>query len=145
MAHSEHSVDAEIEAFFNKKSATRTASDARARELAGDNGIPVEVQGVCSYSVYAGPELEYVIQFCPGSLALKTEITSLETKIYGPLAPKVSFKGKIGNGAKESLFVYLMSRVRGVTHLDFVLAHGYPGNSLDNQSWRKNLIGDVAQ
>lgn len=145
MAYSEYSIDAEINAFFNKTSATRAVCDARARELAGDNVVPVEVQGVCSYSVYAGPELEYVVQFRLESLALKTEITSLAIKVYGSLAPKVSFEGKVGDGAKESLYVYLMSRVRGITHLDFILAHGFPENSPDNQSQRKNLISDVAQ
>lgn len=132
--YSEYSVDAEIEAFFRKTSATRSACNARARELAGENVAPVEVQGVCSYSVYAGPELESVIQFRLESLALKTEVASPATEVYGSLAPKVSFEGRVGDGGKEPLYVYLMSRVRGMTHLDFILAHGFPENSPDNLS-----------
>ncbi|KAL2023185.1 hypothetical protein VTK56DRAFT_3308 [Thermocarpiscus australiensis] len=143
--HSEYSADAEINAFFQKTSATRSACDARARELTGGEVVPVEVQGVCSYSVYAGPELEYVVQFRLESLALRTEVTSLATEIYGSLVPKVSFEGKVGEDReKEPLYVYLMSRLRGMTHLDFILAHGFPEYSLDNLSCRRNLIGDIA-
>ncbi|KAF2969721.1 hypothetical protein GQX73_g3865 [Xylaria multiplex] len=56
----------------------------------------------------------------------------------------MSFEGKIGEGAQEPLYVYLMSRVRGLTHLDFILLHGFPEDSPENILWRKNLIGDIA-
>lgn len=143
--YEEYSVASEIEAFFKKTSATRAACDTRAIELAGGNAVPVDVQGACSYSVYAGPELEYVVQFRLESLALRTKVTSLATEIYGSLVPKVTFEGKVGNEEKEPLYVYLMSRMRGMTHLDFILAHGFPENSPNNLVCRKNLIGDIAQ
>lgn len=67
-------------------------------------------------------------------------------EVYGSLAPKVSFEGKVGEreGDGEPLYVHLMTRVRGVTHLDFILAHNIPENSPDNLAWRKNIIGDIA-
>ncbi|KZZ91405.1 hypothetical protein AAL_06641 [Moelleriella libera RCEF 2490] len=77
--YSEYSVDPAIEAFFRKTSATRAACDARARELAGENVVPVDAQGICSYSVYAGSKPEYVVQFRLESPALKTEIASQRT------------------------------------------------------------------
>lgn len=123
--------------------ATRAECHTRAAELAGDNIVPVQVQGVCSYSLYAGPELEYVVQFRLTSLALNVEVTSRAVEVYGPLAPSVSFEGTVGDGEKEPLHVYLMRRVRGITHLDFILKKGYPEDSPDNIRWRKNLIGDV--
>ncbi|KAK3339417.1 hypothetical protein B0H65DRAFT_511635 [Neurospora tetraspora] len=145
---SNYFVDSEIDAFFTKTSASREACNGKARELVGDGDVvPVDVQGVCSYTVYAGPELEYVVQFRLESLALKAEISSLATDIYGSLVPKVSFEGKLGeegDGKKEPLYVYLMTRMRGMTHLDFISAHGFPENSPDNFLWRKNLMGDVA-
>lgn len=119
--------------------------DTKAVELAGGNAVPVDVQGACSYSVYAGPDLEYVVQFRLKSLALATKVTSLATEIYGSFVPKVTFEGKVGDDEKEPLYVYLMSRMRGMTHLDFILAHGFPENSPDNLVWRQNLIGDIAQ
>lgn len=143
--YEEYSVASEIEAFFKKTSATRAICDTKAVELAGGNAVPVDVQGACSYSVYAGPDLEYVVQFRLKSLALATEVTSLATEIYGSLVPKVTFEGKVGDGEKEPLYVYLMGRMRGMTHLDFILAHGFPEHSSNNLVWRQNLIGDIAQ
>lgn len=143
--YEEYSVASEIAAFFNKTSATRAACDTRAIELADGNVVPVDVQGACSYSVYAGPGLEYIVQFRLESLALRSEVTSLATEIYGSLVPKVTFEGNVGDGEKEPLYVYVMSRMRGMTHLDFILAHGFPENSPDNLVWRQNLIGDIAQ
>lgn len=109
--------------------------------------MPVKVQGVCSYSVYAGPDLEFVVQFRLKSLELKTETATLARKIYGEWAPKVSFKGQIGDkiDKREPLCVYVMDRVKGISHLDFILAHGHPENSPDNTRSRKNLLGDIAR
>ncbi|KAL7810802.1 hypothetical protein V8C44DRAFT_365449 [Trichoderma aethiopicum] len=142
-----YSKDAEIASFFAKTSANRSACDTRARELAGGSVVPIEVQGVCSYSVYAGPDLEFVVQFRLKSLYLKTETSILARQIYGTLAPKVSFEGQIGDDidGKEPLYVYLMSRIRGITHLDFVLAHGFPENSQENFARRKSFMADVAR
>ncbi|KAI0399816.1 hypothetical protein F4802DRAFT_533771 [Xylaria palmicola] len=142
--YKEYSACSEIEAFFEKTLASRPICDARARELAGGSVIPVDIQGACSYTVYAGFGLEYVVQFRLESLALSADVASLATEVYGPLVPKISFEGKIGEGEQEPLYVYLMSRVYGLTHLDFILAHGFPENSPDNLGWRKNLIGDIA-
>ncbi len=145
-----YSIDSEVEGFFKKTSATRAVCDARATELVGGTVVPVDIQGGCSYSIYAGPKLDYVVQFRLESLAFRTELTSLATEVYGSLAPKVSFEGKIGDEGKvgdegkEPLHVYVMSRVRGMTHLEFLLAHGFPENSPDNFSWRQNLVGDIA-
>ncbi|KAI0423424.1 hypothetical protein F5Y09DRAFT_327381 [Xylaria sp. FL1042] len=142
--YKEYSVCSDIEAFFKKTSASRLICDARARELAGGRVIPVDIQGACSYTVYAGFELEYVVQFRLESLAPRADVASLATVVYGSLVPKMSFEGKIGEGGQEPLYVYLMSRVRGLTHLDFILLHGFPEDSPDNLLWRKNLIGDIA-
>jgi hypothetical protein len=146
--YSEYSLDSEIESFFEKTSAKRATCDAKAKELAGGNVVPVQVQGACSYTVYGGPDQVCVVQFRLASLALKPEVAALATEIYGSLAPNISFEGKVGDSGehgREPLYVYLMSRMRGITHLDFILEHGFPENSLENRLWRKNLMGDVAQ
>ncbi|KAK4120002.1 hypothetical protein N657DRAFT_684004 [Parathielavia appendiculata] len=59
--------------------------------------------------------------------------------------PQASFEGVVGDGKKEPVYVYVMGRVRGITHPDFILKNGYPEDSPDNLRWRKNLIGDVAR
>lgn len=142
-----YSVDDEIVSFFTKTSAVRLECDARANELTGVKVVPIEVQGVCSYSVYAGPDLEYVTQFRLKSLELKTGTCVLATKIYGSLAPSVSFEGEIGDEAsgKEPLYIYVMNRIKGVTHLDFILSIGFPENSQTVFAYRNNLITDVTK
>lgn len=76
----EYSVDQEIIDFFQKTSTDRSSCDDRAQKLVGGTVTPVAVQGVCSYSVYAGPNHEYVVQFRLRSLGLKTEIANIASK-----------------------------------------------------------------
>ncbi|KAH7628982.1 hypothetical protein B0T09DRAFT_374625 [Sordaria sp. MPI-SDFR-AT-0083] len=121
-APANYSVNSEIQDFFTKTSATRAACDAKAKELVGGGEVvPVDVQGACSYTVYAGPGLQYVVQFRLESLALETEISSLATEIYGSLVPKVSFVGRLGeNEEKQALRVYLMTRGSGSATLVWI-------------------------
>lgn len=147
--YQEYSVDQEITEFFGKTSATRSECDVSARELVGGNVIPVAVQGACSYTVYAGPNQKFVVQFRLKSLRLKLETLALARKVYGGLAPLASFKGQIGEDVeadgKEPLYIYVIDRVKGVSHLDFILAHNLPENSPEYFVWRKTLITDVAR
>ncbi|KKO96463.1 hypothetical protein THAR02_11435 [Trichoderma harzianum] len=147
ISYSEYDNEKAIADFFTKTSAARSACDARAIELVEGSVIPVEAQGNCSYSVYAGPELEYVVQFRLKSLKLKTGTTAMARKIYGVLASEVSFEGEMGDDrdGKEPLYVYLMGRMQGVTHLDFILAHGFPENSQENFTRRKTFMVDMAR
>ncbi|KAF3071484.1 hypothetical protein CFAM422_006527 [Trichoderma lentiforme] len=147
VSYSEYDNDEAIAEFFTKTSAARSTCDARARGLVGGSAIPVEGQGNCSYSVYAGPGLEYVVQFRIKSLKLKTETTALARKIYGALAPEVSFEGEMGGDGegKEPLYVYVMRRMQGITHLDFISAHGFPENSPENFTRRKTFMVDIAR
>lgn len=143
----EYSVDQEIIYFFQKSSTDRSSCDDRAQKLVGGTVTPVAVQGVCSYSVYAGPNHEYVVQFRLRSLGLKTEITNIASNVYGSLVPSVSYHGQIGDdvSGKEPLSVYVMSRVKGISHLDFILAHNLPENSPEYFTWRENLVSDIAR
>ena len=142
--HSVYSVAAEIKAFFEQTSATRVDCDAKAINLVGGNVVPVAIQGACSYSVYAGPSQEFVVQFRFESLPLDTDVVNLAAKIYGSLAPTVTYKGTLGEGA-QPLHTYVMTRIPGITYLDFILAHGHPSDSQYNVACRKTLIIDIAQ
>ena len=144
-AYPEYSLDAAIAKFFSQTSATREACDTKAKDLVGGKVVPVTVQGNCSYSVYAGPECEFVVQFRLKSLMLRSEIVALAREIYGSLAPNASFHGQLGEDGKEPLFVYVMNRIPGISYLDFVLANGFPENSDENFVWRKTLMSDVAR
>jgi hypothetical protein len=144
-----YSVDQEIADFFKKTTATRLACDTFAREHVGGKIVPVAVQGVCSYTVYAGRNAEFVVQFRLTSLQLSMEIAKLARSIYGPFAPQVTFMGQIGEVAesKEALYIYIMSRLRGISYLEFILAHNsrVPESSPEFSLWRKNLVIDIAK
>ncbi|OBT62627.1 hypothetical protein VE03_08501 [Pseudogymnoascus sp. 23342-1-I1] len=143
-----YNVEDSIADFFTKTSTTRQTCDDRAKDLVGGTVSPINIQGFCSYSVYAGPSLEYVVQFRLKSLELKTENTKLAKQLYGRLAPDVSFAGQLGDddiAGKEPLYIYLANRIRGVTQLDFNLTHDCPENSQENFAWRKTLMGDMSR
>lgn len=126
--YSGYSTDAETASFFVRTSATRLERDSRAKELVGGEVVPVKAQGVYSYTVYAGASLEYVVQFRLKSLKLKTNISTLARHIYGPLVPEITCKGHVGSETvvKEPLYVYLVIRIPGVTHLDFIVGDEHP-------------------
>jgi hypothetical protein len=147
MVYSQYSVEDEISNFFAKTSACRSKCDARAEELVGGKATTIDVQGNCSYTVYAGPCLEYVVQFRLKSLQLDLKTASLARHVYGYYAPTVSFEGHVGDESKEKepLYVYVMSRIKGVTHLDFILAHDCADNSPENFARRQRLMIDVAR
>ncbi|CAL5867785.1 uncharacterized protein PFLUO_LOCUS2006 [Penicillium psychrofluorescens] len=144
-----YEVEQEIVAFFEKTTTTRSACDNYASEHLGGNVTPVDVQGVCSYTVYAGPNAEFVVQYRLKSLALNMDIMNLAKAIYGTLIPEISFKGQIGEDheSKEPLYIYVMNRMVGISHLDFILAHNgdVPENSLEFSRWRQNLVADNAK
>jgi len=145
-----YTVDDEIATFFSKTAVTRDTCDGLAKDLVGgDQVVPVAVQGVCSYTVYAGQGLGCVVQFRLRSLGLKSETAALARRIFGSLAPEVSFRQQLGEDSEvagqEPLLVYVMNRIQGISRLDFILAHGFPENSPENMARRKNLIQDVAR
>ncbi|KAF9894418.1 hypothetical protein FE257_007921 [Aspergillus nanangensis] len=146
----EYSVDQDITHFFEKTTATRAVCDAYVTEHLGGDIIPVAVQGVCSYTVYAGPHGEYVAQFRLKSHELRIETINLAQTIYGHFVPGVAFKGQIGDDVvdeREPVYIYIMSRVKGMSYLDFLLANNsdIPENSPQFSLWRKNLITDIAR
>lgn len=143
-----YSLDHAIAEFFTLTCATRSACESKALELVGGRVVPVEVQGVCSYSVYAGPELNYVVQFRLKSLKLDQRTVNLAREIYGDLAPSTQFHGSLGKddkAEKEPLLVYVMDRLRGISHLEFILTYGFPENSETSFATRKNLMTDIAR
>lgn len=144
-----YDVEQEIVAFFEKTTTTRSACNKYASEHLGGNITPVNVQGVCSYTVYAGPNAKFVVQYRPKSLALNMDIRKLAKAIYGTLIPQVSFKGKIGEDrkSKEPLYIYVMNRMPGISQLHFILAHNgdVPENSLEFSRWRQNLVAENAK
>lgn len=122
----------------------------------------VPTQGVCSYTVYAGTSnsnssnstLDWVVQFRLKSLALPMETMERARRVYGGLVPEVSFRGVMGgdvgggddddDDGRENLVVYVMPRMRGISRLEYILAHGFPEDGEKICEARERLVGDVA-
>ncbi|KAL8354334.1 hypothetical protein RB601_003951 [Gaeumannomyces tritici] len=142
--------DTEIATFFSQTSVSREECDQVAKDLVGHSQVvPVPIQGVCSYTVYVGEQLEFVVQFRLKSLQLKLETVTLARQIYGELVPEVSFRTQLGEDAatagQEPLLVYVMTRILGPSRLDFIIADKFPDNSPENKARRRNLVKDVAR
>lgn len=81
----------------------RETCDVMAKELVGgDRVVPVAVQGVCSYTVYAGQGFGHVVQFRLKSLELEVEIAVLARHIFGTFAPDVSFRQQLGEDSTKA-------------------------------------------
>jgi len=135
-----YSRDNAISNFFAKTSTSRKACDEKAISIVGGRVEPVAVQGNCSYSIYAGRNLEFVFQFRLASLPLNLETLQLARKIHGSVTPVILTYEQL-----EDVHVYAMPRIQGVTYLDFILADKYPQNSKENFALRKTLVADIAR
>lgn len=170
MTDQNYNVEQEIANFFSTKTrVARNSCDEFAKKLFVEKSTDtstvrleiVPTQGVCSYTVYAGTSsnsnstLDWVVQFRLKSLALPLETMERARRVYGGLVPEVSFRGEIGgsdgngngNGnddGRENLVVYLMPRMRGISRLEYILAHGFPEDGEKICEARERLVGDVA-
>lgn len=144
----EYSLDEEILDIFRKTSATWSSCDDRAQDLVGSSVVLVTVQGIYRYtSIYAGLNHEFVVQFRLKSLGLNTKLTTLACGIYGSLVPSAALHGQSGEESfdeKEPLLIYVMSRIKGISQLDFIIAHNLTEDSLEYCSSRENMIFDIA-
>ena len=77
------------------------------------------------------------------------ETATLARRIFGHLVPDISFKRQLGEDSatedQQPLLVYVMTRMRGISRLDFILTYGFPENSPHNMTCRKNVVRDVAR
>ncbi|KAK3984419.1 hypothetical protein QBC44DRAFT_301382 [Cladorrhinum sp. PSN332] len=80
------------------------------------------------------------------------ETSALAKTVFGDFAPDVTFKGQIGDDhvdagicQKEPLLIYVMTRMRGISQLDFLLAYDEPENSPEWFQWRKTFMADLAR
>lgn len=63
------------------------------------------------------------------------------------MGSKYHLRGPDGDdaGAKEPVYVNIMTRVLGVSHLDFILARGISENAPKWFVWRTKLVTDIAK
>ncbi|KAF3480664.1 uncharacterized protein GIQ15_06011 [Arthroderma uncinatum] len=144
-AYEVYSLDNAIDTLFKSTSATREACEEKAARLVGGKIIPVPIQGCCSYTVYAGAQSEFVVQFRLELLQLQLEIAALAHEIHGNLAPLTTYHGHLGDINDRPVFVYTLSRIPGVNYLEYHLANQHAENSEESMAMRGALIEDLAR
>ncbi|KAK3941804.1 hypothetical protein QBC46DRAFT_457973 [Diplogelasinospora grovesii] len=130
-----YSLEQEIATFFSQTTTTREECDARAKQLVGGEPEAAPMQGVCSYTVYAGPGQETSCSFASSHLSSTSRSSLLQVKCMLGDRPD-------GTDGKEPVLIYVMDRVKGISFVEFILAREIPMKDPEWQPWRKNLIGD---
>ena len=142
----EYSLENKIAVFFKKTSATREACDARAASLVGGPISPAAIPGDCSYTVYGGDDSQFVVQFRLQSQSLKLQMVALASKIHGNLAPTTTYHGQLGeNTSQETVSVYSLDRIPGISYIEFHLADTHGQDSEENVALRAGLMTDLAR
>lgn len=157
-----------IKTFFARhQSVTRQDCIIEALRIAGGHHVEEShIQGAWSYTLFAGPQLDTVVQFRPpstsqalpiGKIAKACEIHNLHDE--SPLVARVEFKGLIGYSSEvvevapdefeveeePGLAVYTMDRMPGLTHAEFLQVSGNAQNSDEARMARKTFVIDFAR
>lgn len=157
-----------IKTFFDRhQSVSRHDCITEALRIAGGHHAEEShIQGAWSYTLFAGPQLNIVVQFRPpstsqalpiGKIAKACEIHNSRDET--PLVARVEFKGLIGYSSEvveiapdefeieeePGLAVYVMDRLPGVTHAEFLQVSGHAHNSDEARSARQTFLVDFAR
>ena len=142
----EYSLENQIAVFFKKTSATREACDERAASLVGGPISPAAIQGDCSYTVYGGHAFQFVVQFRLQSQSLRLQTVALAREIHGNLTPATTYHGQLGeNTSQETVSVYSLDRIPGISYIEFLLADTHGQDSEENVVLRAGLMTDLAR
>ncbi|GFP52346.1 hypothetical protein TASIC1_0001049800 [Trichoderma asperellum] len=112
----------DIAHFFFYAGVTRQACDDWLSRFKGGIFTPIPEQGNSSYSVYAGQDQEYIVQFRLKSISLDVDAINLAQKVYGFKVPTVVLEAQLGEdgGEKPPVLVYSIDRVRGTPYSSFL-------------------------
>ena len=124
--------------------------DYDALNLFGERVVAVNIQGDSSYTVYAGHWQDRVVQYRPHDRALSMRIASLARQMHGEMVPQITAHGAVHGDdsectANNTLWVYSMPRVRGITYLEYLLADKTPQSDEERRTSRRVFIRDVAE
>ena len=132
-----YSAEAAISNFFNSNTTvTRQQCDEIAISVAGGVCAPLQMQGVCSYIVTAGPDKSKLFQFREENSTIDMEIISLAKAIHPEFVASCKYLGTIGDS--RQLHIYEMENLPGTAH---IMTRIPP----DDHSQQRNTIKDLAR
>ncbi|KAF1354812.1 hypothetical protein BDV97DRAFT_90828 [Delphinella strobiligena] len=114
----ENSQEEKIEAYFNRSLfagvVTRNDCDTVARALGGNPITSVGAQGLCSYTVIAGPRQDTIVHFREETLGkVNTDNIEQAYQIHGSIVPRCKKFGSIG-----MLKILTMPKIPGSAYSD---------------------------
>jgi hypothetical protein len=108
-----------IDSFFSEAgaSSSKTQCDDFVRRRYGGQIRPVNIQGLTSYTVIAGPSGNKIIQFREQTALLDMNMLELAKDIHGEVVPSCSELGWVGDPSGSPLAIYEMDRLRGENYI----------------------------
>jgi len=124
-----YSADRAIDDFFNSSTtATRLQCDQFAISRAGGVSTPLKMQGVCSYTVAAGPSKSKIFQFREENSVLNMDHLTLAKATHPDFVASCKYHGTIGDS--RPLYVYEMETLFGISQI----IAGIPRDDIFRQS-----------
>lgn len=110
-----YTLDSAIDSFFSEAgaSSSRMQCDEVARQRCGGEIRPVDIQGMTSYTVIAGPSGNKIIQFREQTALLDMHMMALARDIHGDVVAGCSELEMVGNPNGSPLAMYEMDRLPG--------------------------------
>jgi hypothetical protein len=110
-----YSLNNAIDTFFSEAgvSSSKTECDNFVRQKYEGKILPVEIQGLTSYTVIAGPKANKIIQFREQTALLDMNMLKLAKDIHGEVVPSCSELGWVGDPSGSPLAIYEMNRLHG--------------------------------
>ncbi|KAI0430726.1 hypothetical protein F5Y09DRAFT_307095 [Xylaria sp. FL1042] len=139
-----------INSFFSEAgaSSSKMQCDDFVRRRYGGQIRPVNIQGLTSYTVIAGPDSNKIIQFREQTALLDMNMLKLAKDIHGEVVPSCSELGWVGDPSGSPLVIYEMNRLHGENYIiarpslthDKRLKTVHSLASFFAQSWRKGKL-----
>jgi hypothetical protein len=114
-----YTLDNAINSFFTVAgaSSSKMQCDDFVRQRYRGQIRPVNIQGLTSYTVIAGPSGNKVIQIREQTALLDVKMMELAKDIHGEVVPSCSELGWIGDSGDSQLAIYEMDRLLGENYI----------------------------
>lgn len=114
-----YTLDNAIDSFFSEAgaSSSRLECDEAARKRCGGEIRPVNIQGMTSYTVIAGPSGDKIIQFREKGFLLDMQMINLARETHKDVVASCSGLGWVGDPNGSQLAMYERDRLPGDNYI----------------------------
>ncbi|KAJ5256718.1 hypothetical protein N7478_012822 [Penicillium angulare] len=132
-----YSPDGAIDELFNSStSVTRQQCDKHATARAGCEPTALQMQGMCSYTVTAGPNKSKLFQFRDEHSTIDMGNISLAKAIHPEFVASCKCLGTLGDS--RPVFIYEMDHLPGIAH---IMARISPDDIAQQSNTIKDFVG----